>query len=881
MKQFRVRSLLVQTVRMAAIVLIFGLIMYYAVTQILLNDLENSLIRFAEQGAITIDTYIQGHLAEGKSIAANSIISDTKLPLEQRLDELKKQLNLDRYRRLSIANTEGDSYTTDGATLYVGDRPYFINSMKGKTYVSDPFQSRADASMVIVFSVPIINDNKVDGVFYATYDADVLSHMTDNIKLNEIGSTYIINSKGDVIAHDDREMVYNKINDIIRAETDSTYEGIAHLEAKMLAGEKGTGEYFYYGERKYMGYCPIGETGWSLAVTSSKDEVFAKLNLAFIMLSILIFTATVVIAAVLSRSHSLKTNLIRQQVNTLRISDFMNLIAVTISDEGTIISANRYADELQIYFGKFGAGKVQNIYELLTEEDGSKLRKLLINFHEQKQTNSTSLELSLSHGASRIMHLYCNVVSDNENSDFVEILGIDITDRVKQEKKLQESFEELSRVYSELAATEEKIRQLAYSDSLTGLPNRAALYSEVEKVLAVRNKARKYALIYMDLDNFKYINDYFGHSIGDLLLKEVGGRLKASFSEDTLVARFEGDEFIIFMKDVHTNEEVHSNVAAAMSIFSEPFTIMKKHFHISVSCGIAVCPDHACTTEELLKCSDVAMYRAKKEGKDKYIVFEQEMNNDFTERINMEIGLRKAIKENEFILFYQPQVDLSTGKICGFEALIRWMSVEHGMIPPLEFIHIAEESTLIVPIGRWVLYTACSFIKDLNDDLQRRYTVSVNISVSQLMQADFVSMVMEALESTGLDPELLELELTESKLLETVEMNLQKLIELREKGIRISIDDFGKGFSSLSYLKQLPIDTLKIDKSFVDDIPESDKGMIESIILIGHRRNLIVVAEGVEKQEQIDFLTQYKCDRVQGFHYSKPVPENEVRKLLA
>ncbi len=867
-----------QTLRMAAIALFAGFLMYYAVTQVLLHDLENSLVRFAEQGAITIDTYISGRLSEARSIAANSIINDTKLPLEQRLDELKKQLNLDRFRRLSIADTQGNSFTTDSVVLYVGDRQYFIDAMQGKTSVSDPIESRADGSMVIVFSVPIINDDKVAGVFYATYDADVLSLMTDNIKLNDSGTTYVINKKGDVIAHDDRELVYKKINDIVRSKTDPVYEDIALLESKMIAGEKGAGEYEYYGISKYMGYCPIGETGWSIAVTSPKEVVFSKLNLAFILLSILIITATVVITVIFSRSSFLKRNLIRQQVNTLRISDFMNLIVGTISSDGTILSTNRYADELLIYFSKFGNGKVQNIFELLSEEDSDKIKKLLTS--SQEQTSSTSFELSVSNGASRIMHLYCCVVTDKENSNVMEILGIDITDRVEQENKLQESFEELSMVYGELAVTEETIRQQAHSDSLTGLPNRAALYGEVEKILTARDETERHVLIYVDLDNFKYVNDSFGHSTGDLLLKEIGRRMKSAFSEEAIIARFEGDEFVIFLKDVQNKNETCSKVAATMSIFSEPFTIMKKDFHISASCGIAVCPDHASTVEELLKCSDVAMYQAKREGRNKCQVFEPEMNNDFAKRINMENGLRKAIEHKEFVLYYQPQVDLNTGKISGFEALIRWMSAEHGMIPPLDFIHVAEESTLIAPIGRWVLQTACNFIKELNDSINRKLTVSVNISVVQLMQADFVSIVIDALDSSGLEPELLELEVTESKLLEAVELNLQKLVELREKGVRISIDDFGKGFSSLSYLKQLPIDTLKIDKSFVDDIPESDDGMIESIILIGHRRNLIVVAEGVEKQEQIDFLTQHKCDMVQGFHYSKPLPEDEVRKLL-
>ena len=866
-----------KTFRMAVIAMITGVIMYYTVTQILLSDLENSLIRFAEQGATTIETYLSGRLSEARSIAANSIIKNTELPLEQRLDELKKQLNLNRFRRLSIVDTQGNSVTTEGAELYVGDRQYFIDAMQGKPAISDPIESRVDGTMVIVFSVPFLNGDNVEGVLYATYDADVLSLMTDNIKLTDYGSTYIINGKGDVIAHKDRTLVYNKVNDLERAQKDPGAEGIAHLEEKMIAGEKGAGEYVYYGEKKYMGYSPIGSTGWSIAVTAPKNKLLSKLTIVFILMSIFIITVSGAITAVLSHSKFLERDLIQQQVNTLRISDFMNLIALTIKRDGGILSTNRHADDLLLYFKKFDEGRVNNIYELLSDEDGNKLKNFIDN--SQVQSSSTSLELAFNYNGSKMIYIYCNAVSEKENNEVIEILGVDITDRVEQEKKLQNSFKELTMVYGELAATEETIRRQAYFDSLTGLPNRASLYNEAKTVLTTDN-VHKHAVVYMDMDNFKYVNDSFGHSTGDLLLQEAGRRLKAVFSEDDLVTRFEGDEFVIFLKNIQTNDEVCDRVSAAMDIFCKPFTIMNKEFHVSASCGIAICPDHAITIDELLKCSDVAMYRAKGEGRNKSVMFEPEMNNDFADRINLETGLRKAINDEKFLLYYQPQVELSSRSISGFEALIRWSTDENVMIPPLKFIHIAEETALIVPIGRWVLQTACKFIKDLNDTMHKRYTISVNISVVQLMQADFVDTVLNTLEYTGLEPSLLELELTESKMLEIVESNMKKLFELRERGVQISIDDFGKGFSSLSYLKQLPIDTLKIDKSFVDDIPDNDNCMIESIIHIGHRRNLIVVAEGVEKQEQLEFLTHYKCDKAQGYYYSRPLPENEVRKLV-
>lgn len=869
---------MIQSVQMAAIALIAGLIMYYAVSRILLFELENSLIRFAQQGATTIDTFLSGRISEVKSIAKNSIINNTKLPIEQRLEELQKQMTLDNFRRLSIADLNGNSITTDGLKLLIGDREYYRKALKGVTYVSDPINSRADGTMVIVFATPIMENGNIAGVLYATYDANVLSHMTDKIKLNSKGYTFILNNSGDTIAHDNRNLVYDRDNSFKNVKDNPKLERLVKLETKMIAGESGSGDYYYNNEKKFMGYCPIGDTGWSIAVSAPKNEVFSKLNMVFIILIISILASASTIAVILSRSRLLKNNLHRQQLNTIRIADVTNLIAFTVNRDGKLLTSNRYADKLLDYFGKYGTAKIENIFELLSFEESERLKNIIIS--SQLQNSSASFDLALKREDSDTAYIYCSTMGDNANSDALDILGIDITERVEQQNKLKDSFEELSIVYGELATTEETIRQLAYTDSLTGLPNRAALYNEIENVIARSDKTKQCALLYMDLDNFKFINDSFSHSVGDLLLIEVSKRLTDIFTENEIVARFEGDEFVVFIKQCHTYEEINKNVQCAMGIFYEPFSILGNHFHLSASCGISIYPEHAESTEEMLKSSDVAMYHAKKDGKHKYIMFERKMNDEFTKRINMENGLRHAIKNNEFLLHYQPQVDLKTGKISGFEALIRWLSPSCGMVAPLEFIYVAEETGLIVEIGRWVLHTACEFIKKLNESTQGNFGIAVNISVIQLMQSDFVGMVMGALKETALDPSLLELELTESKLIEAMDLNLQKLTELREKGVKISIDDFGKGFSSLSYLKQLPINSLKIDKSFVDDISRNDSSMIESIIHIGHQRGLVVIAEGVEKREQLEYLIRYNCDKVQGYYYSRPVPEDEVSKLL-
>lgn len=872
------KTVIIQSVQMAAIALIAGFIMYYAVSRILLFEMENSLMRFAEQGATTIETFLTGRTSVIRSIASNSIINDTKLPFEQRMEELKKQLALDSFRRLSIADLNGNSVNTDGVKLKIGDREYFKKALKGVTNVSDPLDSRADGTMVIVFATPLMNNGNITGVLYATYDANVLSLMTDKIKLNGKGYTVILSSNGDTIAHNDRNLVYKRENNIKNVKNDPKLERLVRLEKKMVAGERGLGDYYYNGEEKYMGFYPIGDTGWSIAVTATKNEVFSKLNVVFLILILSVLAASTSIVVILSRSKYLKNSLNRQVINTMRIADVTNLIALTVNTDGEILTLNRYAEKLMDYFGRYGVNNIQNIFELLSLEESEKLKNIIIS--SQLQNSSASFDLALKRGDSDTAYIYCSATSDKENDDVLEMMGIDITERVEQQNKLQDSFEELTIVYDELAATEETIRQLAYTDSLTGLPNRVALYNEIEKVIVMADERNQCALLYMDMDNFKFINDSFSRSTGDLLLVEIGRRLKDTLAENEIVARFEGDEFVVFIKQFHTRKELNIKIQSAMGIFYEPFSITGNHFHISASCGISIYPEHAENTEELLKRSDVAMYHAKKDGKHKHIVFERTMNDEFTKRINMENGLRLAIKNNEFLLHYQPQVDLITGKISGFEALIRWMHSQRGMVAPLEFIDVAEETGLIVQIGRWVLRTACDFIKRLNNSTQGNFGIAVNISVIQLMQADFVNMVMEVLNETALDPALLELELTESKLIEAMDLNLKKLTELRDMGVKLSIDDFGKGFSSLSYLKQLPIHTLKIDKSFVDDIPEDDNCMIESMIHIGHQRGFVVIAEGVEKQEQLEYLARYNCDKVQGYYYSRPVSEEKICEML-
>ncbi len=851
--------------------------MYFSVSQLLISHLKNSLVSFAEQGAETVEIRLDGYISEAKAIAANSVISDDRISIETRLNELRKYLKIDTGRQLAMADLEGHLFTTDGARLKIDDREYFKKAINGEPSISDPIYSKIDGSMIIVFTTPLINQDKIIGTLSLTYPITFLSDITDKIRLGESRSAYILDSEGYTIAHRDRSLVLNRVNDLINVTDDPKLKKLAEIESKMIQGQKGAGAYFYNGINKYMGYSPIGDTGWSIGVSAPRAELLSDLNRVFTILTILIIFGTLIFLVVFSRSKFLSNKLSKHEKDAQRIADVTNLITLIINSNGELISCNQYGTDMLQLLQIEQNDKVLNIFDLMLAEEVEKLKAVMISM--QLQESSASFDITLKNG-DRVVYLYSSIYKDKDTHDEYKIYSIDLTDRVEQQNKLRESFEELKSVYNELAVTNEKMERLAYTDTLTKLPNRSAIHYEMFTFLSNKGKDASCALIYLDADNFKLINDSFSHSVGNMLLVEIAKRLDNIKKDNEIVGRFEGDEFVVFIKGYESFKKVQTRIETILDVFSEPFNINGKPFHICVSAGISFFPENAQDADELLRSADVAMYHAKKTGKNRYVMFEQFMDEELIQRLNMENGLRRAIEKDEFILHYQPQIDLSTGTVSGLEALLRWKEPSHGLVAPLKFIGVAEETGLIKQIGEWVLYEACSFIKELNDLTRGNYEISVNVSVVQLTQPDFVETVKKVLLETGLEPHLLELEITESMLVETVNKNIQILSKLRQLGVRLSVDDFGRGFSSLSYIKDLPINSLKIDKSFVDDIPNNDNSLIESIIHIAHQNNLVVIAEGVEELEQKEYLKKYNCDKVQGFYYSKPIGKKEVIKLL-
>ncbi|GGH37187.1 sensor domain-containing protein [Paenibacillus segetis] len=432
----------------------------------------------------------------------------------------------------------------------------------------------------------------------------------------------------------------------------------------------------------------------------------------------------------------------------------------------------------------------------------------------------------------------------------------------------------------ELKISQERLKHLAYYDELSDLPNRLYLLEELESYLSYSQG--KAALFFIDLDNFKYINDTLGHKLGDRILKKVSLRLSALVGEECMLFRLGGDEFVILQMDIENEAEAEGLASILIQGFKEPFRIHESDLYVSISIGISFFPQDGISVEEILKNADVAMYNAKEAGKGKYMVFRSSFLTKFNERVSVEKYLREAIKGNQFVLYYQPQVSLKTGQIVGFESLIRWNSPEFGFVSPISFIKIAEDSRLIVPIGEWVLSQSCTFARSLHDLGHGDYKISVNISVVQLIQEEFVDMVLRILHDTALNPAYLELEITESVFIESFEIVIPKLEFLKSLGIQIALDDFGTGYSSLGYLKQMPITTLKVDRTFIEEVPDQQDhhSLARAIVLIGRRMGLMVVAEGVETKQQLKHVKRAKCDVIQGYFISQPLKEEEVIRLV-
>jgi diguanylate cyclase (GGDEF)-like protein len=437
---------------------------------------------------------------------------------------------------------------------------------------------------------------------------------------------------------------------------------------------------------------------------------------------------------------------------------------------------------------------------------------------------------------------------------------------------------------TERKRAEEQIRSLAYQDSLTGLPNRLLFGDRLRVAVAQAHRlGHRLAVLFLDLDRLKVINDSLGHSVGDRMIAEVGQRLRTCVREGDTVARLGGDEFTLLLPGISQAVDVAKVADKVLEVLRAPVEVDGRELYVTASLGISVYPEDGRDAETLLKNSDTAMYRAKDQGRDGYQLYTSAMNATALERLALESSLRKALAHGELVLYYQPVLDLPSGRVHGVECLLRWQHPERGLISPGEFVPLAELTGLILPMGPWTLREACRQAKAWQGGVAPDLTVSINLSARQFQQRDLAEQVGDALEEVGLLPRLLEIEITETNAMQHAESTIRTLRELKALGVRLSIDDFGTGYSSLSYLKRFPIDTLKIDQSFIRDIgtDPDDAAIATAVIAMARTLELDVVAEGVETEEQLRFLADHGCDRIQGYVFSPPVPAERCGELLA
>ncbi len=461
-------------------------------------------------------------------------------------------------------------------------------------------------------------------------------------------------------------------------------------------------------------------------------------------------------------------------------------------------------------------------------------------------------------------------VKDNGRACYLSLTGVPAFTATGEFR----GYRGIGRDITDRKISEERIQYLATHDSLTSLPNRF-MFSEILNLAieSARRNSRNLAVLFIDLDRFKNINDTLGHEAGDLLLNEMAGRFKQCLRASDVVARLGGDEFVILIQDLENPEQAATVARKILSAAVKPVSVYGQECRVTASIGICLYPDDAEDENTFMKNADIAMYRAKEEGKNNYQFYSPDIKARSLERLIMENNLRLALERNEFFLHYQAKRNLKTGEIAGVEALVRWQHPQLGIVSPAQFIPLAEETGLIVLIGRWVLKTACEQNVAWMEQGLPPLCMAVNLSVRQFFDEHLIDDVAAALAESGMAPELLEMEITEGMVMQDAERAIRILSAIKDLGVRLAIDDFGVGYSSLAQIKRFPIDTLKVDSSFIRDIPQNreDRAITEAIIAMGKTLSLTVIAEGVETEEQEQFLREHACDQSQGYYFSKPI----------
>lgn len=474
----------------------------------------------------------------------------------------------------------------------------------------------------------------------------------------------------------------------------------------------------------------------------------------------------------------------------------------------------------------------------------------------------------------KITALIHEVVLSKEKSDQL------LLEKTHAYDELEESNRQLALFNEEIRQQDIKIKDLIYKDSITGLDNRTAINLRIERAILGSNNGKRFAVGFIDIDNFKYINDTYGHDVGDGVIETIGQKFKTVMSETLTIGRFGGDEFLFLLEGIHDASDIEVYLKEVMNLLQEPLLHGNQRHYLTISIGVSIYPMNGVTREKLIKCSDMALYKAKDRGKNQYVFYQNVMGEMLEKKLQINRAIKTAMDTGSFFLKYQPIVEAATGQLKSLEALIRWTMPELSDVSPYDLIVNAEESGLIVELGYWIFREACGFIHELNQTFGKRIRISINISGKQILDKTFLPNLDRIVEKIGIDPKLIDLEMTETVLIDYLASGKNITKQLVSRGYGLSLDDFGTGYSSLSYFNELPLSKLKIDKLFIDKllISRNTCHLVESMISIAHNKDVVVIAEGVEKNEQMALLEQIKCDQIQGYLISEPLYGEEVEK---
>ena len=825
-------------------------------------------------------------------------------------------------------------------------RPWYSLALDNpdEVMITEPYVSTVDASKIfITVSNSVKNEfGETVGVAGIHVSLEILSDIIKNIKIGDTGYIFLFLKDGTILAHPNNDLNFKNISELGNTATQKVDPSKYSFENynKFLDEENGDFETVINGAPVLVNVYTSPDTGWKMASVIQKSELISKSNrIGYLIVSITVFILLIVIGFTIIVTKKL-TKPIRQLKPLMSAAGNGDLdVHASINSKDEF---GELGNSFNLMIGNLRANydELSAVYEeLLATEDELRVKydelqdneEALKNSEERYRiaiecANDSIWEWDLVTGSFFASDKLYDITGYKlkKNVDFIklinELVHPDDIDRVR--KDFQDHINNITPIYkseyrikasndsyvwissrgkalrdsedkaiklagsftdiSDRKISEEKIKFMAYYDSLTKLPNRTSFINKLTDQLELaKNKNVEGAVFFIDLDNFKNINDTMGHDYGDKLLIYVAKQFQSLIDEKDIVCRLGGDEFILLFPYLNESE-VEFYAKKIISLFNKPLIVENKQMYITASIGVALYPRDGADTSTILKNADSAMYKAKELGKNRFVLFDPEMYLKLKRKTCIERILRTAIENNELSINYQPQYDAQNNKIFGFEALLRLNSKELGFISPLDFIPIAEECGYITKLSLWVLNESCKqSVKWLNAGYKFE-SISVNISSVDLQQADFLENIRDIFKNTSIDPNIVELEITETVLMQSLDSSINILNKLMDMGIRIALDDFGTGYSSLSYLRKIPINTLKIDKSFIDNIASSKKeeAIINNIIEMAHSLDLKVVAEGVETKDQLLILKERNCEYIQGYYFSKPLPVSEIEKLF-